>query len=108
MSEQKSGERKEFDPADYPALREFLPAYLHQDFRQEYESAAEAVKRFVSEASGDEIVQVREEWRKFREDFAARGLEEVRAALEDFGSAWYPQGEGELREVDEILARAAT
>ena len=121
MKEENSRDQLRFDPADYPALREFLPAYLHQDFREEYESAGEAVRAFASEASGDEIVQVQEEWKKFREGFAGRALEDIRAALKDaavcppggagvkdFGSAWYPQGEEELREVDKILSGAET
>ena len=44
--------RKGFDPNDYPALQEFLPAYLHEDFAEEYVSASEAVKEFLAEASG--------------------------------------------------------
>ena len=47
MRNERHDEMKLFTPANYPALREFLPAYLHQDFMQEYGSAAEAAKAFV-------------------------------------------------------------
>ena len=106
MTEDHSNEKKKFDPADYPALREFLPAYLHQDFGEEYDSAREAMEEFVSEASGDEILQVKEEWKSFRENFADRTLKEMQAALERLGSAWMPANEAELRQVDEVLSRA--
>jgi CdiI immunity protein len=108
MAEGVAGKSEQFDPADYPALRDFLPAYLHQDFGEEYGSAAEAVSGFVSEASGDEILLVKEEWKKFRADFAEHSLREKQSALEHLGSAWLPQSEDELREVDKVLARAQT
>ena len=92
-----------FDPGNFPALLEFLPAYLHQDFREEYDSAGDALKAFLSEASGDEIGDVREEWTRFRKNFVGRPF---RAALERLGSAWLPENEGELKKVDEILTRA--
>jgi CdiI immunity protein len=108
MTGEHSPEKKPFDPADYPALREFLPAYLHEDFADDYGSAAEAVKGFVSEGSGDEILQVREEWKQFRGDFAHHPLQEFQAALGRLGSAWAPANEAELRQIDEILSHAQT
>lgn len=95
-----------FDPGNFPALLEFLPAYLHQDFGEEYDSAAEALKAFLSEASGDEIRDVREEWMRLRRGFTGRPFQEVRAALGQLGSAWAPENEDELKSVDEILTRA--
>jgi hypothetical protein len=95
-----------FDPGNFPALLEFLPAYLHQDFGEEYDSAAEALKAFLSEASGDEIRDVREEWMRFRKSLTGRPLAEIQAALGQLGSAWAPENEDELKNVDEILACA--
>ena len=95
-----------FDPGNFPALLEFLPAYLHQDFREEYDSAADALKAFLSEASGDEIVDVREEWTRLRKNFTGKPFEEIQAALEQLGSAWLPENEDELKDLDEILTRA--
>ena len=94
-----------FDPGNFPALLEFLPAYLHQDFREEYDSAADALKAFLSEASGDEIVGVREEWTRLRKNFTGKPFEEIQAALEQLGSAWLPENEGELENIDEILTQ---
>jgi hypothetical protein len=98
-------ENSPFDPGNFPALLEFLPAYLHQDFREEYDSAGDALKAFLSEASGDEIGDVREEWVRFRKNFMGRPFREIQAALEQLGSAWLPENEAELKNVDEILTR---
>ena len=97
-----------FDPADYSALREMLPAYLHQDFVDEYGSAEKAVQGFLQEASGDEILQVKEDWVRFRKALSGRPLKECQAALGRLGSAWAPQSEAELKRLDEILARYPT
>jgi hypothetical protein len=103
--EHNSGERA-FDKTDYPALLEMLPAYLHQDFGAEYGSAANAVKAFLSDASGDEILEVREDWKKLQKALAGRALGEWQAALRQLGSAWQPETEQELEAVSEILSQA--
>ncbi|MGB7848046.1 MAG: contact-dependent growth inhibition system immunity protein [Candidatus Acidiferrum sp.] len=106
MMNNHAHEEKPFDPADFPSLREFFPAYLHQDFLEEYTSAADAVKGFVADGSGDEILQVKEEWKMFRTACRDRPIEETRAALGQLGSAWVPETEAQLEELDEILTRA--
>ena len=106
MTHEPAHGEKSFDPADYPALRELFPAYLHQDFGEEYGSAAEAVKGFLGEASGDEILQVKEEWKLLRRALRNRPLQEIQAALEKLGSAWRPENEAEVKELDEILSHA--
>jgi hypothetical protein len=106
MTHEHAHEKKPFEPADYPALREFFPAYLHQDFAEEYSSAAEAVKGFLADASGDEILQVKEEWKVFRRALEGRPFEEIQAAVERLGSAWQPENEAQLKELDGILSHA--
>jgi CdiI immunity protein len=106
MTDEHPKEQKPFDPADFPALREFFPAYLHQDFAVEYGSAVGAVRSFLADASGDEILQVKEEWKMFRAAFWRCTFEEIRAALDKLGSAWSPENERELQRVDEILSHA--
>jgi len=54
-----------FAAADFPALRSFLRGYFHQDMKDEYGSAEEAVREFCSDASGDERAAVAEEWSRF-------------------------------------------
>jgi DNA topoisomerase IB len=95
-----------FDPTAYPALRDVLPAYLHQDFTAEYGSAVEAANAFVSEASGDEILQVKEEWQALRNAFRTRPLHEFQDALRKLGSSWSPVDQAEVNDVDQILSSA--
>jgi CdiI immunity protein len=106
MNRELSQAKSPFDPDDYPALREMLPAYLHQDFADEYGTAPEAVRAFVQEASGDEILQIKENWQRFRKAFAGRPLQELQSALGRLGCAWTPQNETDLKRLDGILSRA--
>jgi hypothetical protein len=95
-----------FDPGDYPALLEFLPAYLHQDFGEEYGSAEKAIAALVADASGDQIRNIRDEWHALRQALAGRPLHEMQRTLGVLGAAWQPQSEHELEAVDEILRRS--
>ncbi|MGB2636308.1 MAG: contact-dependent growth inhibition system immunity protein [Candidatus Acidiferrum sp.] len=106
MKDEHAERKKSFDPADYPALREFFPGYLHQDFGEEYGTPGEAVKGFLVEASGDEILQVKEEWKAFRRALQGWPFEEIQEALDRLGSAWMPENEAHLKEFDEILSHA--
>jgi hypothetical protein len=95
-----------FDPENFPALMEFLPAYLHEDFGEEYGSAARAFAAMVSDGSGDQIRNVKEEWMELRRAFSGRPLADVHSGLAQLGAAWQPQSEQELQAVDEILQQA--
>jgi len=106
MKRESSQPKIAFDPLDYPALREMLPAYLHQDFVDEYGSAEKAVRGFLEEASGDEISQVKEDWVRLRKTLSGQPLKESQAALSRLGSAWAPQSEADLKRMDQILSRA--
>jgi hypothetical protein len=94
-----------FDPGDFPALREFFPAYLHEDFGEEYGSAAQAMAALRADAGDDQIHNVRKEWKILRQQFAGHPLRSLQRALGELGAAWQPQSERELQAVDEILSR---
>jgi hypothetical protein len=104
----KEDEKKpsHFDPENYPTLMEYLPAYLHEDFGAEYGSAARAFAALVSDANGDQVRNVKEEWTALRHAFSRRTLPEVQSGLAQLGAAWQPQSEQELQAVDEILSQA--
>jgi hypothetical protein len=102
------GEKKSnrFEPESYPALMEYLPAYLHEDFGVEYGSAPRAFAALVSDANGDQIRNVKEEWATLRQALSGQTLTEMQNSLAQLGAAWQPQSEEELRAVDEILREA--
>ena len=83
-----------FAAADYPALRESLAGYLHEDFQETSGTVTGAVELFLREA-----------WGRLRRQFAGRPFEELQTALIKLGIAWRPAAEEELRRVDEILKR---
>src|ERR1700741_1045237 len=95
-----------FEPEGYPALMEFLPAYLHEDFAVEYGSAARAFAAIVSDANGDQIRNIKEEWTALRHVFSGCPLADLHSGLAQLGAAWQPQSEQELQAVDEILRQA--
>ena len=95
-----------FDAESYPVLMEFLPAYLHEDFGAEYGSAARAFAALVSDANGDQIRNVKEEWAALRQAFSGKPLPDLQSGLAQLGAAWQPQSEQELQAVDEILRQA--
>lgn len=104
MRHEGQGDKKLFTPANFPALREFLPAYLHQDFREEYGTVAQAVKEFLADADSDEAEGVKSEWRQLRKLLTGHPFSDFQAALQKLGSAWRPQSETDLKDVDEILS----
>ena len=97
-------EKKYFAPESYPALLELLPAYLHEDFGEEYGSAEQAFGALVSDASTEQVRKVKEEWAALRHAFCERPLHDLQQALTQLGAGWLPQSEQELRAVDEILS----
>ena len=76
--------------AEFPALRDFLSGYLHQDFQDEYESAVGAAKAFCGDASDAEIVAVRNEWNTWRSRLGNAPLTKIASSLRALGSAWQP------------------
>jgi hypothetical protein len=102
---QEKSKKSNFDPDDFSALQDFLGGYLHEDFVEEYGSATEALKIFLSDASGDEIENFKEEWQRFRALMKDRPLAESQSALHRLGAAWQPAHASELSDLDQILSR---
>jgi hypothetical protein len=89
--------------ADFPALREFFSGYLHQDFQDEYGSAAGAVKAFRNDASETEIEVVRREWKAWRAGPGKASTDEIAEAARKLGAAWQPQTLEDLDHVETAL-----
>jgi contact-dependent growth inhibition (CDI) system CdiI-like immunity protein len=90
-------------PADFPALAEFFAAYLHQDFHDEYGSAADAAKQYLGDATRQEAEGVRAEWVRFRSTLAGQPLSEVQSAIAKLGAAWRPDSPSALADFDVAL-----
>jgi hypothetical protein len=106
MTHEEKNKNVHFDPESFSALQDFFGGYLHEDFVEEYGSAAEALKTFLSDASGDEIQNVQEEWQRFRAVLNDRPFTELQAALRRLGAAWQPVNPAEINALDEILSQA--
>jgi hypothetical protein len=94
-----------FNPAAFPGLREFFSGYLHEDFMDEYGSAALAARAFRGDASTEEAAQAREEWGRLRKVLAGRPMPEIHVALQKLGGSWQPVDEEEMQAVDAMFAK---
>lgn len=98
----KGPNRKPAAP-DFPALRDFFAGYLHQDFRDEYDSPAAAAKAFCAEANAPELAAVRREWAAWRKQLGQPTAESAAVAIRALGGAWAPQKTADLAEMEQIL-----
>jgi len=104
MTRQKKEKAAGFDASEFPALREFFSGYLHEDFNDEYGSAANAARAFRGDASPEESAQARQEWAKLRKILTGRSIPEVQSSLQKLGGAWRPQDLDEFHSLDSVLA----
>jgi hypothetical protein len=88
---------------EFPALRAFLAAYLHQDFQDEYGSAAAAAKAFCADANDAECSAVRGEWKIWRTSVEQSSLDEIAQSLRHLGAAWQPESLQDLDGVGKAL-----
>lgn len=102
MTKRRERKAPAVDPGGFPTLREFLRAYLHEDFADEFGSAVGAAAAFLRDASAEELAALRADAAPFRERTSALLLGDTRRLLaEGFGCAWRP---GSRKEVDAVLA----
>lgn len=98
VSETKLGE--------YPALRQFMHGYLHEDFMEEYGSAEDAAAEFCRDADPEERELVANEWRRFLKDTSELPVTSVRRLLSDkFGSAWHFEEKDEFDRFSSVLLK---
>jgi hypothetical protein len=97
----------EFFAEDFPALQDFLGAYFHEDFMDEYGSPEAAARQFCQDGAPEEVTQTLREWRSLYAQLKGRPLTEWQAALRKLGGAWQIASLGDIVHVGEILARHA-
>jgi CdiI immunity protein len=88
---------------DFPALREFFSGYLHQDFPDEYGSAAGAAKAFRNDAGETEIEAVRREWKAWRAGLGKASPDDIAEAARKLGAAWQVERLEDLDHVETAL-----
>lgn len=77
--------------AEFPALAEFFAGYLHQDFKEEYQSADGAVRAFLADASPEEAAEFVEEWHRLLRMTSRADVRAISKVLvERLGSSWLP------------------
>jgi hypothetical protein len=91
------------NPESFSALRSFLRGYLHEDWKQEYESAEQAAHDFWEDADPEERSRVRGEWLTFAESVKGQPLNTITNRLRDLGSAWRPSSESDLDAITRAL-----
>jgi hypothetical protein len=96
----------EISAAEFPALRQFLRGYLHEDWREENETAADAARQFLEDADATERQHVANEWQKFRERTKGASLEVMNRILDQtFGAGWRVLDPVELDAVSLVFRR---
>jgi hypothetical protein len=87
------------DPSRFPELQRVFEGYLHEDFVQEYGSAAAAIDAFRNDASAAEARAFGKEARRFLKDTRALDFVEVQRLVTRVGSRWIPGSREELETV---------
>src|SRR6202166_1390905 len=100
MTREKKEKAAGFRPNEFPVLKEFFSGYLHEDFNDEYGSAAIAARAFRGDASPEECAQACQEWAKLRKILTGRSIPEVQTSLQKLGGAWRPQDLDEFHSLD--------
>jgi hypothetical protein len=107
MSADPTKKPSEFFAEDFPAVQDFLGAYFHEDFIDEYGSAEAATKQFCLDAAPEERTQTLQEWRQLYAHLKGQPLPEWQAALHKLGAAWQITSPNDLVRVGELLAKHA-
>jgi hypothetical protein len=93
------------DPRGYPAFREALRGYLHEDWTTEYADSEDAARAFRRDAAEDEAAAVAAEAKRLRAALEGMEVRELRKLLgAGFGSGWRPST---AAEADRVLRRFA-
>jgi hypothetical protein len=103
MTRHKKENTAGFDANEFPVLKEFFSGYLHEDFNDEYGSAASAARAFRGDASLEESAQARQEWARLRKILTGRSIPEVQTSLQKLGGSWRPQDLNEFHSLDSVF-----
>lgn len=91
----------ETSPHQFPALREFVRGYFHQDLESEYGSPQAAVRQFLHDADAEQRKAVAKEWATLLGK--TQHLGEINEALRRLGSAWTFASLADVNKIAEIF-----
>ena len=91
--------------SDYPALRRVFAGYLHEDFLEEHETAAEALRAFLGDANQAERTRFRKEVRRLLAEVTDLEFAEVLTLLDRLGSRWRPESREDVAKVLSEIAQ---
>jgi len=88
----------------FPALRQFLRGYLHEDWQEDHNTPAEAAQQFCEDASAKEREDVAREWEAFRQRTKNLSLPAVSALLnKQLGAAWQPETSDQIEAISAVF-----
>lgn len=96
-----------FPAADFPDLRSFLRGYFHQDMKDEYGSPAEAAREFCSDAGGEEIAAVAEQWTRLMAQTAGQPIAAINQLLTGPLGSSHALTEEEVSSISAVFSRTA-
>src|SRR5260221_14383094 len=94
---------KPINQDEFPALREFLRGYLHEDLEDEYGSPQGAAEQFVQDADPKQRAAVAEEWSALLQRSRNFTLDQVNQTLQQLGSAWTFGSLAEIQGVADVF-----
>ena len=90
-------------PDQFPALREFLRGYFHQDLEDEYGSPGGAARQFWQDADQNQRKAVSDEWSRLLRETKEFSLDQTNQLLQKIGSAWNFDTREELQDIGKIF-----
>ena len=100
----KSSAAPQIYATTFPALRQFLRGYLHEDWQDEHDSPAAAARQFCEDASPEGRNDVAREWEAFRKEAKNLSLPAISSFLGDqLGAAWSPKTADALEAVSSVF-----
>jgi hypothetical protein len=101
MSRKHPDDAPKTSATDFPALRDFLRGYFHEDAVDEYGSAEAAARQFAADGDAEQRKAVAEDWRRLLE--REKSLVAMNGAIGKLGSAYQFENEDEIKKVSRIF-----
>jgi hypothetical protein len=105
MRARASQQRKEISAEDFPALREFLRGYFHEDMEDDYGSAVGAVEQFCQDSDPGQHRQVSTEWERLMRELKGQPIEELNRVLVDILGSSQTVSAADIRKISAALYR---